>query len=87
MTASGYLLGLNEAECQQVASELFNSGRVLQPRLQHINRIMVPENSIWADLFPTVNSEKENVKAAWNNYRFMLHMAEQLPEDAGISWR
>jgi len=87
MVERGYLLGLDETECQRVAAELFNSGRVLQPRMQGVTRTMVPEDSIWADLFPTVNSDNNNVKSAWDNYRFMLHMVEQLPEDAEIHWR
>jgi len=87
MAERGYLLGLDETECQRVAAELFNSGRVLQPRMQGVARIMVPEDSVWADLFPTVNSDNSNVKTAWDNYRFMLHMVEQLPEDVEIHWR
>jgi hypothetical protein len=82
-----YLGGLVEDDCQQVALTLYNSGRILQPRMQGVRRTMVPEDSIWADLYPTVNSERETVKQAWHNYRFMLHMTEQLPEDAEIHWR
>jgi len=83
----GYLLGLDEAECQRIAADLYTSGRVLQPRLQGIGRTMVPENSIWADLYPTVNSENSSLKRAWDGYRMMLHMVAQLPEDADIHWR
>jgi hypothetical protein len=81
-----YLSGLDEDECQRVALTLYNSGRVLQPRIQGVRRIMVPEGSIWADLYPTVNSGNDNVKRAWDSYRMMLHMIEQLPEDAELHW-
>lgn len=82
-----YLSGLDEDECQRVALTLYSSGRVLQPRMQGVRRIMVPEGSIWADLYPTVTSENDNVKRAWNGYRMTLHLIEQLPEDADLHWR
>lgn len=82
-----YLGGLDEDECQRVALTLYDSGRVLQPRIQGVSRTMVPEGAIWADLFPTVNSDKDMVKRAWDGYRLTLHMAEQLPEDSELHWR
>jgi hypothetical protein len=82
-----YLSGLDEDRCQRVALTLYDSGRILQPRMQGVRRTKVPEDSIWADLYPTINSENSNVKRAWDGYRMMLHMIEQLPEDAEIHWR
>jgi hypothetical protein len=33
-------------------------------------------------MFPTVNSNSEAVKKAWDAYRFMLHMVENVDSDA-----
>lgn len=82
-----YLGGLDAEECQRVALQIFDSGRLLQPRALGIRRTMVPEGSVWADLFPTVLSEKEAVKTAWNGYRMLLQLTEQLPEDSELHWR
>jgi hypothetical protein len=77
-----YLYMLDEAECQRVALELWNSNRILQPRRQGMHRHKQPENSVWVDMFPTVNSDNDAVKKAWEGYRFMLHMVENVDTDA-----
>jgi hypothetical protein len=77
-----YLYMLDEAECQRVALELWQSNRILQPRRQGMHRHKQPENSVWVDMFPTVNSNSEAVKKAWDAYRFMLHMVENVDSDA-----
>jgi hypothetical protein len=77
-----YLYMLDEARCQQVALELWTSNRILQPRRQGMHRHKQPENSVWVDMFPTVNSNNEAVKKAWDGYRFMLHMVENVDTDA-----
>jgi hypothetical protein len=77
-----YLYMLDEAECQRVALELWNSNRILQPRRQGMHRHQQPENAVWVDMFPTVNSNNEAVKKAWDAYRFMLHMVENVDSDA-----
>jgi hypothetical protein len=77
-----YLYMLDEAECQQVALELWKSNRILQPRRQGMHRHKQPENSVWVDMFPTVNSDNEAVKKAWDGYRFMLHLVENVDTDA-----
>jgi hypothetical protein len=73
---------LDEAECQRVALELWNTNRILQPRRQGMHRHKQPENSVWVDMFPTVNSNSEAVKKAWDAYRFMLHMTENVDNEA-----
>jgi len=78
----GYLAGLDNAKCQEVAKALYTSNRIIQPRLQGLHRHMQPENAIWVDLFPTVPSQHESVKSAWDAYRFMLHMVENVETDA-----
>jgi hypothetical protein len=77
-----YLYMLDETECQRVALELWNSNRILQPRRQGMHRHQQPENAVWVDMFPTVNSNNEAVKKAWDAYRFMLHMVENVDSDA-----
>ena len=77
-----YLDGLDNAKCQEVAKALYNSNRILQPRLQGMHRHMQPENAVWVDLFPTVPSQHTSVKTAWDAYRFMLHMVENVEVDA-----
>ena len=82
MYRSGYLSGLDEEKCKEVALNLWRSNRVLQPRLQGIHRHKMPENAVWVDMFPTVPSAKENVRQAWEAYRFMLHMVEHVDNNA-----
>ena len=82
MFREDYLYGLDEDECQRVASELWNSNKLLQPRRQGLHRHKQPENAIWVDIFPTTASENESVKRAWDTYRFMLHMVENVDNEA-----
>jgi len=79
---SDYLSGLDQAECQRVALELWNTNRILQPRRQGLHRHKQPERSIWVDLFPTELSTNESVKTAWNSYRLMLHMTENVDNES-----
>lgn len=77
-----YLMGLDYDKCMEVALALWNSHRVLQPRAQGMHRHMQPESSIWVDIFPTALSDNESVKKAWDGYRFMLHMVENVDTEA-----
>lgn len=77
-----YLAGLDEQACKEVALALWRSNKVLQPRLQGIHRHKIPENSVWVDLFPTALSDNESVKRAWDSYRFMIHMVEEVDSDS-----
>jgi hypothetical protein len=77
-----YLYGLDEEQCQAVALELWKTNRVLQPRRQGLHRHRQPENSVWVDMYPTLNSDNDSVKKAWDAYRFMLHMVENVDTDA-----
>jgi len=82
MYRSEYLHMLDEEQCQEVALKLWNSGRILQPRRQGMHRHMQPENAIWVDIFPTKPSTSDAVKKAWDSYRFMLHMIENVDNEA-----
>lgn len=77
-----YLYGLDESKCQEVALELWKTNKILQPRRQGIHRHRQPENSVWVDMFPTELSENPSVKSAWDAYRFMLHMTENVDNEA-----
>jgi hypothetical protein len=82
MDREGYLYGIDAAECYSIAEQLWDMNKILQPRLQGIHRHMQPENAVWVDLFPTEASNNAAVKTAWNNYRTMLHMVENVDEEA-----
>lgn len=77
-----YLLGLDQTRCEQVGLDLFHSGRILEPRANGIRVMQVPREYVWMDLFPTVaDVQNEGVKAAWESYRVLIGLTEQLPED------
>jgi hypothetical protein len=77
-----YLEDYDADECQRVAKELWDTNRILQPRLQGLHRHRQPENAVWVDMFPTNLSENASVKTAWDQYRFMLHMVENVDNEA-----
>jgi hypothetical protein len=78
----GYLYGLDEEVCQSVAEQLWDQRKILQPRLQGLQRHMQPENAVWVDMYPTLISENDSVKKSWDAYRFMLHMTENVDNEA-----
>jgi hypothetical protein len=82
MFRDDYLYGLDEDECHRIADELWESNKLLQPRRQGLHRHKQPANSVWVDMFPTELSENQSVKTAWDNYRFMIHMVENVDTDA-----
>ena len=77
-----YLEGLDEDRCREVALSLWNNNKLIQPRREGIHRHKQPANSVWVDMFPTECSDNPVVKAAWDNYRFMLHMTENVDSEA-----
>lgn len=77
-----YLWGLDETRCKEVAHNLWNRNKILQPRREGLHRHMQPEESIWVDIFPTELSNNDTVKKAWDAYRFMLHMTENVDNEA-----
>jgi len=82
MYRNDYLAGLNEEDCQRVARSLWDNSKLIQPRREGIHRHKQPANSIWVDMFPTELSENDAVKKAWDGYRFMLHMTENVDTEA-----
>lgn len=82
MLRRDYLWGLDKESCEKVALQLYSDGKLFQPRLQNIRAFHIPEQGVWADLFPTVLAENEAAKKAWDSYRFFVHMTSVVPEDA-----
>ena len=82
MFRSDYLEGLDEAECKRVAQSLWDTNKLIQPRREGIHRHKQPANSVWVDMFPTECTDNPAVKTAWDNYRFMLHMTENVDNEA-----
>jgi len=81
----GYLLGLDATECERVGLELFNSGKILEPRANGINPMQVPADYLWMDLFPTMpNAASTAVQSAWDSYRMLITLTEQLPEEGYV---
>ena len=78
----GYLYGLDETECKRVAHNLWDNNKLLQPRREGLHRHKQPENSVWVDMFPTELSSNESVRKAWDAYRFMLHMTENVDTES-----
>ena len=84
LTRRGYLQGLDQTECERVGLELFNSGRILEPRANNIGAgVSVPRDYLWMDLSPTAPHGVQSVavKQAWEHYRMLLTLTEQLPEE------
>jgi hypothetical protein len=82
-----YLYGLDKDRCQAVALDLWATNKILQPRRQGMHRHRQPENAVWVDMFPTVASESDTVKTAWDAYRFMLHMVENVDQEAMAAFK
>jgi hypothetical protein len=52
-----------------------------------MHRHRQPENAVWVDMFPTVASENHSVKTAWDAYRFMIHMVENVDQEAMAAFK
>ena len=76
-----YLYGLDPTECERIGLELWKSGKILEPRANGISASSVPRDYIWMDLYPTeADVTSDGVKEAWETYRLMIALTEQLPE-------
>lgn len=80
MYRNDYLYGLDKDDCQRVAAELYNSGRIHQPRLYGVNPVIPGDDHIWMDLLPTRASDNEMVQSAWEQYRVALTLVNGIPE-------
>lgn len=82
MYRGDYLQGLSDHDCLRVAHSLWDTNKLIQPRREGIHRHKQPANSVWVDMFPTELSDNDAVKKAWDGYRFMLHMVENVDTTA-----
>ncbi len=81
MLRSQYLGGLDRTSCHAVGMQLWKTGRVIEPRQNGIHVMSAPKDCVWMDLYPTVvGSENASVKAAWDAYRLLINLTEQMPE-------
>lgn len=72
MHVSGYLKGLDAGRCLEVALQLWQEGKIHQPRVYGTNYSSRPENLIWMDLYPCVKDMNPAVEAAWEQYQMAL---------------
>ena len=71
-----YLFGLDRERCHDIAVQLWESGKIHQPRDFGRHRGKIMEECVWADLFPSGDTEQDPmVQAAWQEYRAMLGLA------------
>jgi hypothetical protein len=85
MHRRGYLLGLDQTKCEEMGLRLFNAGKILEPRANNISPMQVPRDYVWMDLFPTVPDVASTaVQNAWEHYRLMITLTEQLPEEGYV---
>lgn len=77
----GYLMGLDPARCLEVGQELWNTGKLVEPRGSNIGVRQVPRDYVWMDLFPTVTDvTNEGVQASWEAYRMMIGLTSEIPD-------
>jgi hypothetical protein len=86
MWRPGYLQGLDQTQCEEMGVRLFSSGKILEPRANGISPMQVPRDYIWMDLFPTAAEgvDSDAVKNAWDHYRMLILLTEQLPEEGYV---
>jgi hypothetical protein len=80
-----YLRGLDEEECKRVGKELFESGRIHQPRALTkggVYQTRIQEDYVWMDVVPTTVSDIPAVQEAWENYQLVLRLCNTLPDAA-----
>jgi hypothetical protein len=89
MYREDYLDGLDEAECQGVASVLWREGKFHQPRNFGAYPPRVEEIAVWADLLPTGGHTDPMVQEAWQAYRGMLGLTGTKPDKEHVeySWK
>lgn len=81
-----YLRGLDRVRCVAVARQLWDQGKIIQPRLEGIHQTMAPEWAVWADL--AISPEKTNpaIDAAWQQYRMLVNLCGQAQHAPQEGW-
>ncbi len=70
----GYLIGLDPDRCHAVAEQLWDLGKLHQPRAYGTRPAHITEEHVWMDVVPTVLDMDPGVKEAWDQYRTLLVM-------------
>ena len=69
--------GLDLDRCKEIAHELWDQGKIHQPRQFGVyTGLVVPDHCVWMELTPTLSSHNPSVIEAWNNYQMLLALAE-----------
>lgn len=76
-----YLLGLDRDKCLEVAYQLWDSGRIHEPRAKGAYPPVLQQDNIWADTVPTTLSQSSAVQEAWEAYRMLLNLANNVPTE------
>lgn len=74
MDIADYLGGLDPAECLHVAIELWDHGKLHQPRAYGARTAHIPEAYVWMDAIPTAQDMDPGIQEAWDAYRMLLVM-------------
>jgi hypothetical protein len=72
-----YLMGLDQGKCYDVATKLYLSGKLFQPRINGHRARYIVEDAVWMDIMPTLmgeDAQSEQVVAAWKQYQLALKM-------------
>lgn len=86
MYRADYLLGLNEDECIEIATNLYLGGRIHQPRLLGHQARVIVEDAVWMDIAPVIMDDAQKtdqVVQAWKQYQLALKLTalEKFPPD------
>jgi len=84
-----YLGGLDPEKCQEVASTLYHTGKIHMARNFGEQVGKAPEICVWADLVPTGGHTDPMVQEAWQAYRGMLNLTNNIPDKdrANAGWQ
>ena len=86
MYRADYLLGLDEKECLAVASHLWDTGKIHQPRMNGTRRSSIPADCVWADVLPSPATSNASLQEAWDHYRLLVDLTVGTPEKAVEAW-
>lgn len=84
MYESAYLRGLDRDKCVSVAKELWDQGKIYQPRMSMTDELAVTSKfmstgkhgDVWCDLVPSYTGGNTMVEEAFNNYLMLRKLSE-----------
>lgn len=71
--------GLDKDRVKEIVAQLWDTGRIFQPRVMGMGMTQVPARYTWMDVSPTVKDMDESTKDAWDAYRVTLALASDMP--------